>query len=516
MTHSHMMTDILDKPIGRRPFLKGALGAAFLGSMGQFSLAQTQPARGGKLTIGWNTRGVYGPIDPHRSSGDGVIYICNSFTVFEALTRQSNDGEVEMCLAQSVTADDDSARVWTIKLKQGVLFHDGREMTADDVIFSIKRIREPGTVTSGHIGPIDSYEKVDQYTVRLVLGAPRSWFPTGLCDTFSAIVPVDFDPMNPIGTGAFKIGTITPRESLQLLRHEEYHGQKAILDEVVFRPFEDASAVINALQSGQIDVINQLDPSLIEEIEANDAFRIYSSPTGKIIPIQMRTDVAPFNDVRLRQALRLVIDREMVLNSIFNGYGQIGNDLYGRYDPDYAIDLVRQRDVAKAKALIEEAGLVGTQLELVMYNDVATALVLAENAKEIGIDITVRQLDGSTFFNEEYLHRAFFGGDYWPSGPYFLISSLADAPGAGLDQVRWRDPEYLALWDEAARTLDHDKRKAMTHRLQEILFERGAWIVPIHIHEVGAYRADVVGWPTSDQTGAGVLRALPFIGFDKG
>jgi len=519
MTRSPKLYDnFVTTPIGRRPFLKGMVGATLLGAAGfststHSAYAQTLPTRGGKLTIGWDSRGVFGPIDPHRSTGDSATNVCNSFTVFEALTRQTNDGEVEMWLAQSVTADDDSAKVWTIKIKQNVRFHNGREMKAEDVIFSIKRIREPGTIAGGHIGPVERYEKIDDYTVRVTLGAPRSWFPTGLCDTYSSMLPVDFDTQNPIGTGPFKIGTLTTRESLQLLRNEDYHGEGAFLDEVVFRPFEDASAMINALKTGQIDVINQLDPSLVDEIESHDAFRIYSSPTGKLYPIQMRTDVAPFNDVRLRQALRLVIDREMVLNAVYNGYGQIGNDLYGRYDPDYAADLVRERDVDQARKLVEEAGLIGTKLDLVMADDVATALVLAENAKEIGIDITVRQLDGASFFNEEYLERPFFGGDYWPSGPYFLISSLADAPGAGLDQIRWRDPEYLALWEEVSRTLDPDQRKAMTHRLQEILFERGGWIVPIYINEVGAYRADIVGLPQSDQTGAGILRALPFIGF---
>jgi len=523
MSHTPKSYDsFTSTPIGRRPFLKGMMGAAALlgsagfGTLGYNAHAQApseRPSPGGKLSLGWNVRGAFGPVDPHRSTGDSAVYICNSFTVFEALTRQTNEGKIEMRLAQSVTADDDSAKVWTIKIKQGVLFHNGREMKAEDVIFSLKRIREPGTVTSGHIGPIETYEKIDDYTVRVVLGAPRSWFPTGLCDTFSAMVPVDFDPNNPIGTGAFKIGTVVARESLQILRNETYHGDPAFLDEVVFRPFEDASAMISALQTGQIDMINRLDPSLIEEIEGSSDFSLYNSPTGRFSPIQMRTDVAPFNDVRLRQALRLVIDREMVLNAAYNGYGQLGNDLYGRYDPDYAADLVRERDVARAKALVEEAGLVGTSLELIMYGDVATALILSENAKEIGIDITVRQLDSAAFFNEEYRQRAFFGGDYWPSGPYFLISSLADAPGAGLDQIRWRDPEYLALWDEATRTLDPERRKTMTHRLQEILFEKGGWIVPIYLNEIGAYRNGIVGFPQADQTGAGLLRALPFIGF---
>jgi peptide/nickel transport system substrate-binding protein len=501
--------------IRRRSFLKGALGLAALGTVSGLAgkaSAQT-PAKGGKLVIGTQGQAGLGPIDPHMPSGDLSINLANQFNVFEALTKQSNSGEIEMCLAESVTPDDDTATVWTIRIKKGVLFHNGNELKADDVIFSIKRLRQPGTMTGGHIGPVKSYEKVDDHTVRLVLEAPRSWFPTGLSDPYSSILPVDFDPKTPVGTGPFKFGQIVQSQSVTFDRFDKYHGTPALLDHVVLRPFEDASAMLNALQSGQIDVINDVDASLVGEVEGDARFKVYNSPTGKFYPIQMRTDVAPFNDVRLRQALRLVIDREAVLNSVYNGNAEIANDLYGRYDPDFDKALKRERDIAKAKALVEEAGLAGTQLELVMYNDMATALVLADNAKEIGINITVKQLDGASFFNEEYMERHFFGGDYWPSGPIFLISSLADGPNAGLDQIRWRDPEYLELWKQASNTLDAAKRRDITMKLQEILFDRGGWIIPVFINELGLCRADIAGLPASDQSGAGIYRALPGLGF---
>ncbi len=507
--------------IRRRSFLEGAFGLAAFGAVAQGMLtgqtlagtAAKTPSKGGKLTIGTQGQAGLGPIDPHMPSGDLAINIANQFNVFEALTKQSNEGGIEMCLAESVAPDDDSAKVWTIRIKKGVPFHNGKELKAEDVIFSIKRLRQPGTMTGGHIGPVQSYEKVDDHTVRLVLEAPRSWFPTALSDPYSSILPVDFDPRAPVGTGPFKIGQVVQSQSVTLDRFDRYRGTPALLDSVVLRPFEDASAMLNALQSGQIDIINEVDASLIGEVEGDERFKIYNSPTGRFYPIQMRTDVAPFNDVRLRRALRLVIDRQAVLNSVYNGNATLASDLYGRYDPDFDKSLNRERDVAKAKALIEEAGLAGTELELVMYNDVATALVLAENAKEIGINITVKQLDGAAFFNEEYMERHFFGGDYWPSGPIFLISSLADGPKAGLDQIRWRDPEYLELWEKASDTLDEKARREITMKLQEILFERGGWIIPVYGNELALCKAEVAGLPSFDQSGAGIYRALPGLGF---
>ncbi|ODT12977.1 MAG: hypothetical protein ABS57_20180 [Mesorhizobium sp. SCN 65-12] len=502
--------------IRRRSFLKGAVGLAAFSAVGglasQATAAQT-PAKGGKLTIGTQGQAGLGPIDPHRPSGDLGINIANQFNVFEALTKQSNEGGIEMCLAESVTPGDDTATVWVIKIKKGVSFHNGNELKADDVIFSLKRIREPGTMTGGHIGPVKSYEKVDDHTVRLVLEAPRSWFPIALSDPYSSILPAGYDPKAPVGTGPFRYGAVVQSQSVTLDRFDKYHGTPALLDSVVLRPFEDASAMLNALQSGQIDIINDVDASLIGEVEGDTKFKVYNSPTGKFYPIQMRTDVAPFNDVRLRQALRLVIDRQAVLNSVYNGNAALASDLYGRYDPDFDKALTRERDVAKAKSLIEEAGLTGTALELVMYNDMATALVLADNAKEIGINITVKQLDGASFFNEEYMERHFFGGDYWPSGPIFLISSLADGPNAGLDQIRWRDAEYLDLWKKASNTLDAAARRDITMKLQDILFERGGWIIPVYINELALCKAEVAGLPAFDQSGAGIYRALPGLGF---
>jgi peptide/nickel transport system substrate-binding protein len=269
----------------------------------------------------------------------------------------------------------------------------------------------------------------------------------------------------------------------------------------------------SALRSGQVDIITGIDPSIASEVEEDHALKLYNSATGRMYPIQMRTDVAPFSDVRLRQALRLVLDRDAVVASVWNGYATVGSDLYGRYDPNYNKALIRKRDVAKAKALIQEAGLTGKSLELVMApKDVGTALVLADNAKEIGITIKVTKLDDATFYNADYLQRPFFGGDFYPAGPFFLTSSLVDAPNAGLDQVRWRDKEYLDLWNESARTTDPERLHKRMDKLQEILFDRGAWIVAGFPNELAAYRPNVVGLPTFDYTGTGVFRAFGVIG----
>lgn len=496
--------------IARRSFLRGAAGlaAATFIPGGMVGRAMAAPTKGGRLAIGAARKVAFGGMDPQRGTGDGATVICNGFQVFEALTAQNVDGTFSNHLLESVTSEDESATVWNLKLKEGMLFHNEKEVGADDVIFSLKRLLEPGTVTAGHIGPVKAYEKVDGRTVRLTLEAPRSWLPIGLGDGFSAILPVDFDPKNPIGCGPFRIKDIVLNEHITLERWDKYHGTPANLDEVVIYGMPDPSAQLNAIQSGQIDIMQDVDPSLIGETEGNDEIRLFNSPAGLFNPIGMRMDIPPFNDVRLRQAMRLVIDRQTVVDSVYNGYAQIGNDLYGRYDPDFASDLVRERDVAKAKALVEEAGANGLTVDLVMYLDVGTAQVLAENAKEIGITINVKQLDGASYYNEALFERPFFGGDPWPSGPFWLPSSLMAGPGASYNQLHFQDAEYDSLWAEANRTLDETKRHEILHSLQKLLFDRGGWLIAAYGNSLGLYNKKVAGLPETDVSGAGPARHL--------
>ncbi len=501
----------------RRLFLGATGSAAGLGLVAGLrpgaASAQAAPQQGGVLRVGVVGTGAFGGFDAHVLMGDILQTVAVTGNIFETLTTVGADGLLSNVLAESITPDDDTAVLWTIRIKPGVTFHNGNPLTADDVIFSLQRMTEPGSLTGGNVGPVETYERVDDLTVRLTLGAPRSWLPEGLSDPYSGIVPVGFDPAAPVGTGPLKMGATNLQQSATFERYDGYHGTPSVVDSVELLLFADPAAAANALTSGQIDLYPALESYLVGELEGNADIGIYESPTGRFFPIQMRTDVAPFDDPRFRQALRLVIDRNAVINSAFGGYAQKGNDLYAIYDRDYAADLMREQDVETARRLIEEAGLVGTEVDLEMFVDMSTALILAENAKEIGVTINVRQLDGATFYGEEYFNRAFFGGDYYPNAPYFVTSALCDGPNPSLDQVRWRDEEYLALWLEASGTVDPDLRREKLLRMQEILFEKGAWIIAAFPSELAAYSATLTGLPESEPSGWGIYRALSRIGF---
>jgi peptide/nickel transport system substrate-binding protein len=461
------------------------------------------------VRVGTVRSGAFGPIEVHRSVGDYATQVVNQGAVFEGLVGVSPKGGTHLVLAEDIVPEDQTAKSWLIKIRHGVKFQDGKELDSADVVWSIQRMTRQGMIPAGMVGPIEKVEAVDKYTIRLVLPKPKSWVVDSLSDPYAAIVENGYEAGKPpIGTGPMKVAGLQTQQSITLEKFDGYHGKPAAADKVVVQFFSESQAGLNALKYKQIDMLMDFDPALAGEAEGDKTLKLYNSPTGMAYPIQMRADVAPFNDPRLREALRLVVDREMVVNNAYNGYATVANDLYARADPNFRTDLQRQRNVEAAKKLIEEAGLSGTTLTLVTMGDPAQALVLAENAKEIGVTIEVKQLDSASFYNEEYMQRPFFGGDYWPPMSFLQTSSMVDAPNASFGQIRWKDAEYFKTWEVANATLDPAVQKQALDELQKILFDRGAWIVSAYPNELILMDASLEGLPDSDIWGRTGYRHL--------
>lgn len=480
----------------------GGLTASFLGLSAFGALAAD-------LDVGVVRSGAFGPVEVHRNPGDAVTLVSNQGAVFEGLVTVLPEGGIKLQLAQSIEPEDSEGKVWIIKLRAGVKFHDGSEMTSADVAYSLERMTREGMIPAGMVGPVEKIEAVDPLTVRLTLKAPKTWVADGLSDPFAAVVKAGYEPgQDPIGTGPFKIAGMETQKSVVLEKFADYYGTPAASDKITVHFFSESQAGLNAIQNEQIDMLIDFDVALAEEIEGNEALKLYNSPTGMTYPIQMRNDVAPYNDPRLRKALRLVVDREMVVQNAYNGYATVASDLYARADGAFRADLKRERNVDEAKALIEEAGLSGTTLQLVTKDDPAMALVVAENAREIGLNIEVSQVDSATFYNDEYMQRSFFGGDYWPPMSFLATSAMVDAPNASFGQIRWQDEEYFKLWEVANATLDADEKAKALADLQQILFDRGSWLIPAYPNELIIFNAAVEGMPDSDVWGRAGYRHL--------
>src|SRR5690242_847274 len=338
--------------ISRRQLLAGAGGLAVAGGLAACgssgsspAASPTQPAgqpkRGGNFRLGVTGGGAKDIMD-----GQNIITKPDQarlVTAFETLLLFDDNYQLTTNgLAESVTQD--TPKQFTIKLKQGIEFQNGKTMTADDVIYSLQRI---GTKANGLTGfaatasmDIPNIKKVDQYTVQLPLLTPDSTIPQTLASYTFGIVPVGYeafkgDPSTQIGTGPYKLKSFTPGQESVSEKHKNYwRTGQPYFDQVTITDFADSTAQVNALLGGQIDAMTDLPAAQVNTVKSKGLNALISK-TGGWLPLCMAIDMPPFDDPKVRQAMRLVVDRQQMIDQIASGYGFVGNDLYAPFDADY-------------------------------------------------------------------------------------------------------------------------------------------------------------------------------------
>lgn len=505
----------------RRDLLRaGAAGVIVLGSGGlvgsesaraaALRAIASQPKRGGTLRVGiaggsptddFDMAHVNGPSETVR---DQVFY--ETVTYLDGQFRLHNDFLCQEC-QPNATADK-----WTVRLKDGVEFHNGKTLTADDLLFSIRRLLNPksGATAAGQLTGIDltRTRKLDKRTVEFALKRPYSFFDALLSDIVY-VVPVGYNPKKPVSTGPWKFKSFAPARQTVLERFANYHGTPAYADQLVLVELPDDSARVNALISGQVDAINQVPYAQVAQLKGQSGLQVATSQTGAWNPITMRVDVAPFNDVRVRQAIRLCMDRKQAIATALYGQGVPAADTYGRFDPSFDGSLKRDQDIAQAKSLLKQAGKEGLKLQLVTApiaaGIVEASQVLAQNAKAAGITISIRKVDVGTYFAN--YGKWPFAIDFWVGLPYLVIASIADGPGANVvNTTHFNDPKFNALFNQASRQLNLKKRTEIVHEMQRIQYDRGGYIIWSFQNGVDAYSKKLGGIQPVDETGWGLGR----------
>ncbi len=490
--------------------LAGAGGAALLGTGGLVAPQLAGAAKsGGTLRVGIGGGGPTDSFDAALINGPSATTRGQVF--YETLVWLDGTFKLHNWLCTSCEPNA-SADVWTIKLKDGLEFHNGKTVTAADVLFSIRRLLDPksGATAAAQLGAIDlkRSKAIDKRTVEFRLKRPTSFFDEILSDIVY-IIPIGYNPRKPVSTGPWKFVSFKPGQQTELVPFANYWGERPKVDKLVLVELPDDSARVNALLSGQVDAINQVPFAQVPVLKANGNLQTVVSPTAAWNPITMRVDTAPFDDVRVRQAIRLCMDRKQAVQTALFGQGVPASDYYGRFDPVAGTGLVRNQDIERAKSLLKAAGKQNLKVELVTSpisaGIVEACQVLAQNAKAAGIEISLRKVDVSTYFGG--YGKWPFAVDYWVGLPYLVTASLNDGPGANVvNTTHFDDREFNKLFNQAARTLDAGKRKPIIKKMQKIQFERGGNLIWSYQNTIDAYSKKVTGFTKVDQTGWGLGR----------
>lgn len=454
------------------------------------------PKRGGMLTLG-----ASGGSDKDTLEAQNLLTNCDyarGYALYEGLTTMDKQGKIVNLLAESIEPNK-NATEWTIRLRPGVVMHDGKTFGAKDVLFSFDRIIKQNFPGKASLGPIDlkASKAVDERTVRLAYDAPYGILPEQLALIYAFMVPVGYDPRKPVGTGPFKFESFDPGQQSTFVRHADYWDEgKPYLDKLVITNIVDETAQVNALQAGQVDAIDYLSSTSLAAVEAAGAQAIIAR-TGAWGPFTMRLDRAPFSDNRVRLALKLVIDRQQMLEQVFSGHGSIGNDVWGIFDADFDAELPqRDQDLEQAKSLLRAAGQSDLRVELITTpnapGQVQAAQVFATQAKAAGITTKITNQTPTEYFDKSYL-KVPFSQDYWPYQPYLVATSYATISRAAYSATHQSDKAYDALFKKASSTTDPSARRDAIHEMLKYDHDQGGDIIPYHFPVIDAVSAKVKG-----------------------
>lgn len=446
-----------------------------------------QPKPGGKLRIGMSTGGSADVIDPHKAVS--TIDAARAGNIFDRLSVLDEGGGVSLELAESFTPNADATE-WILKLRPGVTWHDGKKLTSKDVIYTLNRIADPAKPLAGKskvaIMDLPKVTAVDELTVRIPLLKPIADLPVSFTIFYMAIIQDGATDeqlsTKPIGTGPFSFVSLDPGKNSVMRRNPSYWktGQPYV-DELQLITIADGAARLNALLTGQVEAVEALDFQQATDQKAAGKVTVLQTSPGQIVPMTMRTDTAPFDDVRVRQAFRLIADRKKLIEVAQLGVGDIGNDLFGGGLDFYANDLPqRDADIAKAKELLAAAGHKNLTVELntssVAPGMLESATAFAAQAKAAGVTVKLKRIPDGEFYGAGYLKYP-FGQTQWTSQP--IPSWLDDAvvTGAPYNETAWTRPDFDAKVAAARGELDKAKRTAAYAEIQKILYDEGGYII---------------------------------------
>jgi peptide/nickel transport system substrate-binding protein len=476
------------------------------------------PKRGGRLRVGLNDGGATDVLQPWNIPSYNSD--ARAEQVYERLYKYDANGAPQPRLAVSAEGNSD-ATVWQVKLQSGVTFHDGKPLTADDVLYSFRYVADPKNKAESlaRLEPIDltASKKVSDTELEFHLKRPIGDFPGLLSEKALWIVPdgaTDFTT-KPNGTGPFTFVEWQPGVRALYKRYDNYwQTGKPYVDEVEILNITDPTARLNALIGGQVDEITFVDFVQAKAQESNTAIQIINAAQPNTVPIYVQIDSPPFTDNRIREALKLAVDRQAMVDKVELGFGQIGNDLFGKGYPSYNDALPqRQYDPEKAASLLKAAGHYPLDLPLptsqAQPGMLESATAYKEQAKAAGINVTLQKLDaGSYFANDKYLKVPVYQTNWGQSFESQAQDGLLkDSP---YNETHWYSQSWADAFRAAQSIPDADKRNAAYKDLQVPLYNENGYVVFAFYNALDAASSKVKGIVPNISSGYSNLGAFDF------
>ncbi len=483
-----------------------------LGILG--ALEAQEPKRGGRVVLGMGVEPEN--LDTIRMASAPAAMVSEHIT--QTLFTVDLQGNIVPELVESYEVSEDG-RVWTLRLRRGITFHDGTPFNAEAVKFNLDRFLDPESKAPFRflIARITDVEVLDEYTVRLTTDQPFAPMLAHLSHSFIGMLsPTAVQELgsgietNPVGTGHFKMKTWTRGESILLERNPDYwEAGLPYLDEVMFRFIPEDAARVVALEAGEVHAIMRVPPADIPRLEADPDIEVLKVPSVRTIYIGFNNQKAPFTDVRVRRALNYCVDKEALVEFVLEGVGRVSDAPFSPGIFGYSPMTPYEYDPERAKELLAEAGY-PDGFKVNLYHptgrylmDAAIAEAVQAQLKECGVEAELITLEWATYLAtlrkppEEAVHDMYLLG--WGcvtnDADYCLypLFHSGEWPPVGWHLSYYKNEEVDRLLDEARVTPDPERRAALYKRVIEIIWNDAPWLFLYSEVQVNAVRKGVQG-----------------------
>ncbi len=430
-------------------------------------------------------------LDPYMMTAAGTREVM--FNVFEGLVKPDSTGSYVNAAAENVNVSEDGL-VYTFTLREGVVFHNGKTCTPEDVVYSLNTCAAT-TVTSAVATALSAIEDitVDGNNIIVTLSAPNSDFLAYVSSAY--IVPADYTEQasKPVGTGPFKFVSRSVQENVILERNEQYYGTPALVSRVVYKVYEDPNAMVLALDSGALDIVAHLTAPQINTL--TNGYNVLESTMNLVSALYLNHSFEPFGDIRVRQALCWAIDVDSVMDFAQDGHGvKVGSSMYPNFTKyfDESLGSNYGYDVEKAKSLLAEAGYEdGFSFTVTVpsnyehpYGDMAQVII--EQLSQLGITADIKWVDWSSWVSDTYIGRDFEATIVGFDASVLTASAMLQrwTSGASKNLITYSNVEYDAASNAAVSCFDDARQTELFKQCLSILSETAA---NVYIQDLAEY-----------------------------
>jgi peptide/nickel transport system substrate-binding protein len=484
-----------------RTLLAGSLltaGATGLLTASGSALAQT-PKRGGKMRIATQTSSTADTLDPAKTAHSTDYTRAHMF--YNGLTKLDGKLGPQMVLAEEMLTAD--ATLWTVKLRTGVRFHDGKPLTPADVVYSLMRHKDPATASKVKVlaDQIESVKATGPNEVQIKLTSPNADLPVILATAQFLIIrngTTNFSMPN--GTGAFKCKEFTPGVRTIAVRNEDYwKSGLPYLDEVELFGIPDEAARVNALLSGDVHWINDVNARSTGRVKSTPGYTVMETKSGLYTDLVIRQDMAPGNSMDFTLGMKYLMDREQIKSAAFRGYAVTANDQ--PIDPTnrfYFAGLPqRPYDPDKAKFHLQKAGVLGSTVPLVASvaatGSVDMAVLMQQTAQKIGLKLDVKRVPADGYWSNQWMKVPLGFGNINPRPSADILFTQFFKSDAQWNESGWKNAQFDQLVVAARGETDFNKRKQMYADLQTLVHEKCGIGIPVFIVNLEGLSAKIKG-----------------------